>query len=81
MLNEAVEKRLKNILTVKWVGSETVPDTAIVDPGTFCETHFLRYVIEIFAFGFFYSLNVKANPPPQRAARREPSSAAGGRSG
>ena len=59
MPNEAVEKRLKNILTAKWVGGETFPDTAIVDSGAFGEANFLRYVIEIFSFGFFYSLNVK----------------------
>ena len=57
--NEAVEKLLKNILTAKWVGGETLPDTAIVDPGAFCEANFLRHVFEIFSFGFFYSLNVK----------------------
>ena len=56
--NEAVEKLLKNILTTKWVGGETLPDTVIVDPGAFCEADFLRYVIEIFSFWFFYSLNV-----------------------
>ena len=63
------------------MGGETLPDTAIVDPGAFCEANFLRYVFEIFSFGFFYSLNVEANLPPERAARREPTSAAGGRSG
>ena len=41
------------------MGGETLPDTAIADPGAFCEANFLRYVIEIFSFGFFYSLNVK----------------------
>ena len=41
------------------MGGETLPDTAIVDPGAFCEANFLRYVFEIFSFGFFYSLNVK----------------------
>ncbi len=40
------------------MGGETLPDTAIVDPGAFCEANFLRYVIEMFSFGFFYSLNV-----------------------
>ena len=68
MSNEAVEKRLKNILIAKWVGGETLPSTAIVDPGTFCEANFLRYVIEIFSFGFFYSLNVRVNRP--RVAQR-----------
>ena len=38
---------------------ETLPDTAIVDSGAVCEANFLRYVIAIFSFGFFYSLNVK----------------------
>ena len=55
--NEAVEKQLKNILTTKWVGGETLPDTTIVDAGAFCEASFLPYVIEIFSFGFFYSIN------------------------
>ena len=41
------------------MGSETLPDTAIVDRGAFCEADFLQYVIEIFSFGFFYCLNVK----------------------
>ena len=57
--NEAVEKPLKNILTTKWLCGEILPDTAIVDPGAFCEANFLQYVIEIFSFVFFYSLNVK----------------------
>ena len=57
MPNEAVEKLLKNILTAKWMGGETLPDTVIVDPGAFCEADFLWYEIEIFSFGFFYSLN------------------------
>ena len=56
---EAVEKLLKNILTTKWVGGEILPDTALVEPGAFCEANFLRHVIEIFSFGFFYDLNVK----------------------
>ena len=38
--NEAVEKLLKKILTTKWVGGETLPDTAIVDPGAFYECQF-----------------------------------------
>ena len=59
MSNEAVEKRLKNILITKLMGGETFPDTVIVDSGAFWEANFLRYVIEIFSFGFFYSLNVK----------------------
>ena len=41
------------------MGGETLPDTQIVDLGGFCEASFLQYVIEIFSFGFFYSLNVK----------------------
>ena len=41
------------------MGGEILPDTAIVDSGAFCEANFLRYVIEIFSFGFFYSLDVK----------------------
>ena len=41
------------------MGDETFPDIAIVDLGAFYEVHFLRYIIEIFSFGFFYSLNVK----------------------
>ena len=64
MPNEAVEKLLKNILTGKWMGGETFPDTAIGDLGAFCEANFLRYVIEIFSFGFFYSLNVKLRGSP-----------------
>ena len=71
MANEAVEKPLKNILTTKWVSGETLPDTAIVDPGAFCEANFLRYVFEIFSFGFFYSLNVRHN----RRAKAERSGA------
>ena len=55
--NEAVEKLLKNILTAERVGGETLSDAAIVDHGVFYEANFLRYVIEIFSFGFFYSLN------------------------
>ena len=47
--NEAVEKRQKNILKSKWVCNETHHDTA--------EADFLWYVIEIFSFEFFYSLN------------------------
>ena len=43
------------------MGGETLPDTAIVDPGAFCEANFLRYVFEIFSFGFFYNLNVCHN--------------------
>ncbi|WP_162085929.1 hypothetical protein [Sulfuriferula nivalis] len=39
--NEAVEKLQKNILTAKWMGSETIPDVAIVDHGAFCEANFL----------------------------------------
>ena len=42
------------------MGGEAFPDTAIVDPGAFCEASFPRYVIEIFSFWFFCSLNVKA---------------------
>ena len=57
--NEAVEKSLKNILTAKLVGGEPLPSTASVDPGAFCEGNFLRYVIEIFSFRFFYGLTVK----------------------
>ena len=63
--NEAVEKLLKNILTAKWMGGETLPDTTIVDPGAFCEANFLRYVFEIFSFGFFYSLNVELTGSPK----------------
>jgi len=55
--NEAVEKLLKHFDN-EMGGSETLPDTAIVDPGVFCEANFLWYVIEVFSFGFFYSLNV-----------------------
>ena len=40
------------------MGGEILPDTAIVNSGAFCEANFLRYVIEIFSFGFFYSFNV-----------------------
>ena len=38
--NEAVEKRLKNILIAKWMCGETFPDTAIVDSVAFCEVIF-----------------------------------------
>ncbi len=41
------------------MGGEIFPDTEIVDPGAFCEANFLWYVIEIFSFGFFYSLNAR----------------------
>ena len=69
--DEAVEKQLKNILTTKWVGGETLPDIAIVDPGAFCEAHFLRHSVEIFSFGFFYSLNVKLTGAPLFARPNE----------
>ena len=51
-------------------GDETLPDTAIVDSGAFCEANFLRYVIEIFSFGFFYSLNVKVEGAPNAGKLR-----------
>ena len=38
--------------------AKILPNTAIVDSGAFWEANFFRYVIEIFSFGFFYSLNV-----------------------
>ena len=71
MPNEAVEKLLKNILTAKWMCGETLPDTEIVDPDAFCEANFLRYVIEIFSFGFFYSLNVELTGAPLFARPNE----------
>ena len=45
------------------MGGETLPDVAIVDLGAFCEANFLWYVIEIFSFGFFYSLNDQGERP------------------
>ena len=50
---------------------ETLPDAAIVAPGALCEAHFLRYVIEIFSFGFFYRLNVKLTGAPFFARANE----------
>ena len=62
--DEAVEKQLKNILTAKWMCGENLPAPRGVDPGAFCEANFLWYVIEIFSFGFFYSLNEKLRGAP-----------------
>ena len=62
--DEAVEKQLKNILTAKWMCGENLPTPRSVDRGAFCEANFLRYVIEIFSFGFFYSLNEKLRGEP-----------------